>query len=183
MNDSNYTFSIGGGEPTLDDPFGGPTQKKPFLGLGTAVNSQQEWNGAGKRPSLSTLGTSTQISHLEREQAGLPPIGAPPGTDIRSAADRVDGPVLGGKMDSEADWRAVFGAKKMPGEVAPAFALAGTPAQQKHRLGMGSVMAAMDFQHSLLQSLGVNPQATNRTASSTSAVTNRQNRAQFGVIA
>jgi len=125
-------------------------------------NSEQSWQtaamggGLAGRPKIEDYSTPSQRSSLIRAQNGLPPIGAPPGSDIRSAADRsgpgfTGGVTLGGKMDSEADWRSVFGAKKTPGQVAGLPSLPGNPSTDKP-LGMASVMAGHQYAANLLHS-------------------------------
>lgn len=61
------------------------------------VNSQQRWQQgyeaptglpAKPRPSISDYASPNEIRRGVRQQFGLPSLGAPPGTDLRSQADR-----------------------------------------------------------------------------------------------
>jgi hypothetical protein len=145
-------------------------------------NSEQSWRnpaaggGLAGRPKSEDYLTRGQIRSINQTQLGGPPIGAPPGTDIRSPQDipgqRINGGVsLGGKFDTEADWRSVFGPKKTPGQVAGLPSIPRLSSTQGKPLGMNSVMAAMRFQHNLLHSLGVDYTAPQGSTLKTMGVT------------
>jgi len=125
--------------------------------FGAPANSFQNWQQPGggltpgSRPRIEDYLTQGQISKGIRKQMGVSPIGAPPGTDIRSVADRGPGGLVpggggntnfGGGLTPESTWRGIFGPKENPEDVG------------KPKMGMHSVMAAHQYTANLLQALG-----------------------------
>jgi hypothetical protein len=163
----------------LYDPFSeggsvGGTVSDDISNLTQPQNSEQAWQtaaaggGLARRPKLEDYFTQSQLRSGITGKSG-----AIPGTDIRSPADRgglgAGGLSLGGKMDSEADWRAFFGPKKSPSQVGGSATPQGGGAAAQP--GMNSVMAAVQFQHNLLHSLGVNYTAPKASTLQTLGVT------------